>query len=995
MYGYESDKLRYALSKIVGRITSFRNLFILRNLLLITLSVALLYLIIILGVIFSDSYSTPLLKYLKPSLLVVTIILTIFGVSQLFYLSGKRLFRVIRPYNYELYSHLLGCYELLTKGNRDYSKELIADYATGLEEFIKGLKLRRYLFTKKIKYLLYFLSAILLILFGITALEYRSVKKLFQTNRVAVVEKAGILIDIGKVKKEFFYPAYSGLEKVIRYDDRRSIEALKGTVLRIWVENKIGADYAQIISSDTKQNMKEDGRYYTADIGLNESGLMRIDLLKRGQRYSSYDFKIKVIPDENPEIYLSGPEEILRGSIEANVDRKVRLSYSAVDDFGVSKINIVVSLADGKEKSFGIKEVVPPQRDFSGEYLWDYSELARYVQGEIMFALEVEDNDTISGPKRNRTRFYKILVPSSSESFTADIKALKLLRGEMLHLLSLNLTYQDAGEFISEREEKGIKSETLKGIDIFLSKRGKKDSIYLELKRIKGEISHYNNVILPTVKRLKRDRLTGLPSMLINLILDETKMLEKNILVLQDIIDEVVYFTLSVLAREMSELRNELKSLMKEYEESKNEELRIRIMAVLNLLEHKIKEYKNIQSELATSFSDINVNVNSLKNLSGNMENLSKRLAELKENLSLDEMAKFKDRLGEIDNMISEVENDFGNMLSKLDSDKFKELMETLKGISSDIERVMDEEKKIASELSRVEMDMKKRYYNAIKDVLDKRLSEIIEMVRSLNNDLSRDAHIIKKRSRDMREYETTVETQAVLKQLLDTLNNRQIVESLMLSNQVVAKMEWIKNIAVMFNEDREYIKMSEGFYNRALKIRDEIKEILGSSKPSLSSEERKRLDKLLSSQQRLLGEMDKLSSKSEKLLSEFGSNFEKLNENIRAANSSMRLSSSSMKANDVPVARSNAEDSISRLDDALRELSRMQKRRAKMLSQSEEGEGEGGKERFRTAEVKLPGREDFKPNKRLREEIMKALQDEEIKGYEEFIRRYYEEIIK
>lgn len=995
MYTYESEKLRISLIRMINRISSFRNLYILRNILIILLILVILFFAVIFIFTFSNLSTFPFSKQIKPSIIIVIFIILIYGVSQFLYFSGKRLFKIIRPYNYELYSHLLGCYELLTSSNKNYSNELISDYALKLEEYLKHIDINKYIFARKVKNIIFSLLIAVVILSSVMALKHKTIARLFAQDKTINIEKAGILIDIGKVKKEFFFPSYTGIENLIKYDDRRIIETLKGTVLRIWVENKIDADYAQIIYSNTKQNMKRDGNYLTADIGLNESGFMRIDFFKRKTRYSSYDFKIKILPDENPEIYLSGPEEILRGSTEAKTDRKINLSYSAVDDFGVTKISIVVSLTDGKEKSFKIKELNPPSKDFNGEYLWDYSELAKYVQGEIMFALEVEDNDTISGPKKNRTRFYKIIVPSSSASFTEDIKALKSLRKEMLHLLSLNLTYKDAREYISERVEKGIKQETLKWIDTFLTKRNKKDSIYVELNRIKGEILHFTNVIMPTIKRIKREKNENLPSFLINLISDETKMLEKNILVVQDIIDEIVYFTLSALAREISELRNELKSLMKEYEETKNEELRIRIMAVLNLLEQRIKEYQNIQSELVTSFSDVNVNKNAMKNLSNNVENLSKSLSELKENLSLDEMAKFKNRLNEIDNIISNMENDFSNMLSNLDSEKFRELMDTLKDLSSDIEKTMDEEKKIAADLSRLEADIKKRYYDTIKDLLDKRLKEIIEKINSLNSDITRDAYIIKKKSRDLREYETIVEAQALLKQIVETLNNRQIFESFMFSNQVVSKMEWIKKVAVMFTEDKEYIKMAEGFYNKSVEIRDKIKEIIGNSKSSLSTDEKKRLEKLLASQQRLINETDKISAKSEKLFSEFGSNFEKLNENIKSANNSMRLSSSSMKSNDVPVARANAEDSISRLDDALRELAKMQKRRAKMLSQSEEGENESGRNRFRTAEVKLPKKEDFKPKEKLREEIMKALQDEEIKGYEEFIRKYYEEIIK
>lgn len=987
------DRLKSLLLIITDGIIKLRNKIVLRNVALFAGVLTILFLTGVLVVLYLKIPFNIFKNFAYYYLIILFFVPTLYLVLSIRYYSNKRLFKVIKPYNFQLYSHLLGAYELLVEERYKYSIELIEDYLRTLSREITNLNV--VIFTEKIKRYFIVVGVIIFSLLLVLSFHYRDFERVFSKSKKRSLDKAGILIDVGRIRKEYFFPSYTGMEKLIRYDDKRVIEVLKGTVVRLSVEDKVGADYANIVVNSNTFSMKKSGTNFESEVGLNENGFLRFDFFKRGLKYSSYEYIIKILADENPEIYLTGPEALLRGSMDSKADKKINITFSASDDFGVSRVNIVVALSEGKERSFKIQESVPPQKEISSEYLWDYSEISRYVQGELMFALEVEDNDTISGPKKNRTRFYKIIVPSSSQNFVKEIGVLKQLRSGMLNQLALNLTYTNIAKYASLRPDKEVKREAFDNVIEFLEKRGKRDAIYSELHRIIDELKYYSSVIGSMIRHIKAKKDEKPPTQLLTLISEETKVLEKDILVLQDMIDEVVYFTLSTLSAEIKELRDELKSLMKRYDETKNEELRVNIMAVLNLLEERLKEYREIQSELVKSFSDVNINREALKNLSQSAEELYKNLGELKESLARDEMEKFKNMLSEVDNLISDIDSEFSNMLTGLSSEKYRELMDGIKGLSHDIQNLMDEERIISSELSKLESDIKKRYYNELKNLLDKRIAKIIEMIERLDFEISQYAHIIKKKSRDMKEYETVIEAQAQLKRMPEMLRGYQIFDAYLASNQIVSKMEWIKNVSKMFSDNVDYSKRTEEFYKSSVEIRDKIKEIIDGSKQSITPEERNIVDKLMDRQERNSKEMQTVVSKTSRLLSEFGKSFEKINNDINEAKSSMELSLFSMKKADVPLARTNVDNSISKLDDALKELSKIQSRRSKMMLYSENEEGEGERSKFKTAEVKLPRKEDFKPKERIREEIMKAINEEEIKGYEDFIRRYYEEIIK
>ncbi|MCX7943777.1 MAG: hypothetical protein N2746_04645 [Deltaproteobacteria bacterium] len=996
MYYCDSDKLKLTLISITHRLKKLRNLLILRNSLFLLLFLKLTLQVILLSLISLEypqnyTYNLLLTYYVTGSIL----ILAIYIMGTIIYYSGRRLFSVIRPYNEGLYSHLLGIYELFISYNKNYSLELITDYAQKTNKSLMAVDESRLVFTQNTKKLLGLFTLVVLSLAFLLGLNHSDLKKAFLVKKEQPVERPGILIDLGKIKKEFFFPSYTGQDKVVRYDDKRVLEGVKGTVVKIKIENKIKADHAKIVLNNITIDMKKNESYFDGEIGLNENGLLRFDLFKKKVKYSSLEYRIRVLPDESPEIYLSGPEDILRGSSLSKADRKINLSYTAIDDYGVSKINIVVSFSDGKEKSFKIKEIIPPQKEVNGEYLWDYSELSRYVNNELLFALEAVDNDTISGPKKSRTKFYKIIIPSSAQNFKEDVATLKNLKKEMLHHLALNLTSKDIKRYIPERSEKGVQGKTLIKIEEFITNRNKTDHVSRELTRIIQEIKYFSNLVTSALKQISIKDTEKFPPHITSYIDDETRMLEKNILALQDIIEEMAYFTLSLLSNELTELRNELKNLLKKYDETKDEELRINIMALLDLLERRIKDYREIQAELSTSFSDVNINKEALKNVSRNIDEIYKSLGELKEDLMQDEMAEFRRKFDSFDNMIDDIQDDLSNMLDRLSGERYSELMDVLKNMASDIERITDEERKISSALSRFESDLKKKYYDTIKDILNDRIAKIIAQIEKLDLDITKNAYLIKKESKNMKEYETSVEAQSILKQMPELLKNHLIFEALVEAERVVSKMEWLRNVSSMFGEEKTYKKIVETFYKDAVEIRDNIQDIINNSKQTLSSKERKMLEQLISLQKKNQKDIESVLEKSKKLSSEFGSNFEKLNNDIIDAKFNMDMSLLSMKKGDIPLARSNVDESISKLDDALKEISKIHSRRSKIIAQNEIEGDFGERRRLKKAEVELPKREDFKPKEKLRDEIFKALKDEEIRGYEEFIRQYYEEIIK
>lgn len=991
----ESNRMVSGLNNIIGRLSVGRMLYILRGILLLFLLCSVFFLLTLNILSYLDINPYVVRKILFAVGGISIVILLGFTSLALVYFSGRRLCRLLKLYNTTLYSHTLAVYELMHSRER-FSSDLYLNYIKKVEGELSTFAFGKYIFSKQVKIAIVSLFGVLLIASLVSLLHYKTLSSVFlMAPKEKGVEGPGIIVDVGKVRKEIFFPSYTEMESISTYDSNRLIEVLKGSMLRITVENVVGAKEAYLVYQNTRVKMeKKEGRF-VGDMSLVQPGYMRVDFIKSGIRYSSNDFKIKIVKDDNPEIFLSGPEDILRGSTDALPDRKIEISYTASDDYGVRSVSIVVSLPDGKEKTFSIKEIVPPEKEISSEYVWDYSGLAKYVQGELMFALEAEDNDTISGPKRQRTRFYRIVVPRSSESFIKEISLLKGIRSGMLRLLSLDLTYTDISKYISDRSEDYVEKEILKKIREYQDLLGKKGSVYKELGKVMEEVSFLSRRINSIIRHYRNQKDGDYRSVLANLTAEEIRMLERNILVLQDIIDEVVYIALLGLSNEISSLKKELRSLVDKYENTKNEEIRIQIMAVISLLKERLKEYSRIQSELVSSFSDVNINKKAIEDLSYNIGDMVKSVIGLEERLRRDDMQDFKDHLKAIEEMMGDIESNLSNMLVGLDRERYRELMETMSRMSDEIMEIIDEQRRVSFDLSAIEADLKRRYYDAIKERLNNLLKGIIEDATRLKEDISKSAHIVSKQSGPMNEYVSLVQVETIISQMIEQLKQRQVFDSLLLANNMVEKLKWINNVSKMFSANGAYQDLTAGFYKRGVAIRDRIRDIIEGSRSSLSQNEKGRVKGLMKREEGLKRRISELSRNADDLSTQLGNAFDRLSSNLREASQSSARAASAMGNDNVPLARSNTDDSISRLDDALKEISRLRSGRMKMLSQGEGGEEKGGERRFKTAEVRFPKKEDFKPDDRLREEIMKALQEEDVKGYEEVIRRYYEEIIK
>ncbi len=127
-------------------------------------------------------------------------------------------------------------------------------------------------------------------------------------------------------------------------------------------------------------------------------------------------YPITVLEDQRPVIEILAPEDGAHLPLSMEID----LIYSASDDYGVSRL-VLYAMRSGKDERFRPSGLpLPPggsRREIEGIERWALSGMRLFPGDEVLYFLEVSDNNTASGPSKGRSETRRITVPSLADIY--------------------------------------------------------------------------------------------------------------------------------------------------------------------------------------------------------------------------------------------------------------------------------------------------------------------------------------------------------------------------------------------------------------------------------------------------------------------------------------------------------------------------------------------------------------------------------------------------
>ena len=174
--------------------------------------------------------------------------------------------------------------------------------------------------------------------------------------------------------------------------------------------------------------------------------IVLLDDAARGHdgRRRSAALPLQLEPDRPPEIELL---PLPRAQREVRENDSVDVRFHARDDFGVTSAELVVQLPDGTTHRSASMRPPAPSRTWRHRHTWDISEIPIAERSEVIYWVEVRDNDPGLGldplpdppGKLTRSATMRLVINDDEAEHAANIVKLTEIRDAAVDLLALRM----------------------------------------------------------------------------------------------------------------------------------------------------------------------------------------------------------------------------------------------------------------------------------------------------------------------------------------------------------------------------------------------------------------------------------------------------------------------------------------------------------------------------------------------------------------------------
>lgn len=292
---------------------------------------------------------------------------------------------------------------------------------------------------------------------------------------------------------------------------------------------------------------------------------------------------LRVLEDAPPIVALNEPAE----DMTVELAEPVRFRVEAEDDVGLTQIELVVETAGGEIVRQGIASI-DGEPTFVGSVRLSALDVGARPGDELRVRVEATDGDPISGPKVGQSETRRLLVASDATRRAEGIARLDEVLDAALDALADRLEHPlRAEEESAVRERHGRTTASVRayadGLDRLAEAPGDLDgSLLRELaRRVRrasaAEQRAYGPHLAPLARRVELDRRL-------------VRRLEDDALRLADLLSRARLDDAAAIARELERLRREMTSLLAELRRTESPEARRALVTALRRAQARMRE---------------------------------------------------------------------------------------------------------------------------------------------------------------------------------------------------------------------------------------------------------------------------------------------------------------------------------------------------------------------------------------------------------------------
>lgn len=695
---------------------------------------------------------------------------------------------------------------------------------------------------------------------------------------------------------------------------------------------------------------------------------------------------IEAEPDRAPVVQLMAPAETL----DVTNLRRVELAFVIEDDFGLTAAELVWEAGKDKgRKPLALDGAASGRAQ--GKVMWDIAEIVVPSGGEVRYWIEAKDNDTIGGPNIGKSRELRLKVISPRERHEETLARQQELAEKIVRNLGGRLTLSP--DEPAPREEL---ARTLKEAVVELGAIGAafekdphaSDAMRKALSAMRDRLDKLTTAegrLLPQVSKttgkpvaLAAGRFAGLDARLIPELEDDT-------ITLADWLDRERMEGLLDVSDEISAHGKRLAELMAQYNKSKDPRLLDEIEREMKALERAYADLDKHRKGMAEDVLDQYVHRNAIQAQQG-----ADCLDEVKRLVHAGQTQQAQIKLEQCRAQHDRAASALEGSLANLRGDKFSEEQKKLDEVMNELSDVAKDQEDIAAESNRIFESYAEKADEVAKDrrrEASKKVGALVEKLRKRISDINEagltpfakeELDIVERRLGDVEHM----------------VEDGDLAEALGMARQAKSSLDTIAGeLEAAINDDPKSkwadatADALEGVTRANPVAKDLIAELQSlSPRPDqiMSADDMRAIERLRRRQAMNKARTQRLADRTKQLGPDLpGDTGAELGKKLGGAIDQMGNADDRMKQKDPSGAREatrSAADALAKARDRARSAAR----------QAQEGT-------VNDEPIRIPGADEYRAPERFREELLDAMKKGKAteSGYDDMIKRYYEELIK
>lgn len=221
-------------------------------------------------------------------------------------------------------------------------------------------------------------------------------------------------------------PEYSGLPE-LRVSGT-GLAVLKGT--RVDFEAEASGQIEQalvIVGAETvaaRVDSQNPSRFLGSFVVLRD-GLGTVELAGAGGRFVGARFEVRALEDEPPFVKVFVPGR----DVDLPMSMQVPLGINSIDDYGLDELWLHFG-QESISNAVRLKRLAGRREDTTF-YLWDLSGSGLVPGATMRYYVRVSDNDRLFGPKSTRSEIYSVRFPTMPEIYSQALEKTQTTRDEL------------------------------------------------------------------------------------------------------------------------------------------------------------------------------------------------------------------------------------------------------------------------------------------------------------------------------------------------------------------------------------------------------------------------------------------------------------------------------------------------------------------------------------------------------------------------------------